>query len=117
MLVMMGNPSVPLVGRVALSTLVMLVGVSTTAILHWLLKGYIIKMEYNKKTEKVVAHVMSVTARIRKHEFSFKDMQAPPQSSAFSTFQVKGKQYFVHTEVVQDMRLLSKLLGPSSSSS
>lgn len=38
-LVWMGNPSVPLVGRVMMSTLVMLVGLGTTGLLHWLVKG------------------------------------------------------------------------------
>lgn len=39
MLVWMGNPSVPLVGRVMMSSVVMLVGLGTTALLHWLVKG------------------------------------------------------------------------------
>lgn len=38
-LVWLGNPSVPLVARVMMSSVVMLVGLGTTALLHWLLKG------------------------------------------------------------------------------
>ena len=38
-LVLFGNPSVPLVARVMMSSMVMLVGLGTTAILHWLVKG------------------------------------------------------------------------------
>lgn len=38
-LVWLGNPSVPLVGRVMMSTIVMLAGLGTTALLHWLVKG------------------------------------------------------------------------------
>lgn len=38
-LVWLGNPSVPLVGRVLMSSVVMLVGLGTTALLHWLVKG------------------------------------------------------------------------------
>ena len=34
-----GNPSVPLAGRAIMTSLVMLVGLGTTAILHWLVKG------------------------------------------------------------------------------
>jgi hypothetical protein len=39
MLVWLGNPSVPLVGRVMMSGVVMLVGLGTTGLLHWLVKG------------------------------------------------------------------------------
>ncbi len=38
-LVWLGNPSVPLAGRVIMSSLVMLVGLGTTGVLHWLVKG------------------------------------------------------------------------------
>ena len=38
-LVWMGNPSVPVAARVAMSSVVMLVGLGTTALLHWLVKG------------------------------------------------------------------------------
>ena len=38
-LVWLGNPSVPLVARVMMSSVVMLVGLGTTALLHWLVKG------------------------------------------------------------------------------
>lgn len=38
-LVWLGNPSVPVVGRVMMSTVVMMVGLGTTALLHWLVKG------------------------------------------------------------------------------
>ena len=38
-LVWLGNPSVPLAGRLIMSTLVMLVGLGTTGLLHWLVKG------------------------------------------------------------------------------
>ena len=39
LLVWLGNPSVPVVGRVMMSTVVMLVGLGTTGLLHWLVKG------------------------------------------------------------------------------
>lgn len=38
-LVWLGNPSVPLAGRLIMTSLVMLVGLGTTALLHWLVKG------------------------------------------------------------------------------
>ena len=41
-LVWCGNPSVPLVGRAMMSSLVMVVGLGTTAILHWLVKGEVL---------------------------------------------------------------------------
>lgn len=38
-LVWLGNLTVPLAGRVIMTSLVMLVGLGTTALLHWLVKG------------------------------------------------------------------------------
>lgn len=38
-LVWLGNPSVPVIARVMITSVVVLVGLGTTAILHWMVKG------------------------------------------------------------------------------
>ena len=109
-LVWMGNTSVPLVGRVMMSTLVMLVGFSTTALLHWLVKGYVIQMYFNKKTDRIQLYTLSMIGQKKLHEFEVSDAK-PPSATAFSSFQARGKSYFIHAEVLGDDKLMSRLLG------
>lgn len=109
-LVCMGNPSVPLSGRVIMSTLVMLVGISTTALLHWLIKGYVIRMHYNRNTNMIRLHTLSVIGRKKYHEFELSEAK-PPSATAFSSFQARDKSYFIHAEVFKDEKLASSLLG------
>ena len=109
-LVWLGNPSVPLSGRIIMSSLVMLVGISTTALLHWLVKGYVIRMYYNEETKMVQLYTLSVFGRKKLHEFNISEAR-PPSATAFSSFQARGKSYFVHAEVFKDKKILSGLLG------
>ncbi len=109
-LVCMGNPSVPLLGRVIMSTLVMLVGASTTALLHWLIKGYVIRMYYNKNTNMIQLYTLSLIGRKKYYEFDLSEAK-PPSATAFSSFEARGKGYFVHGEVFKNEKLLSSLLG------
>lgn len=41
----LGNPSVPLAARIMMSSIVMLVGLGTTALMHWIVKGVVTKGE------------------------------------------------------------------------
>lgn len=108
----LGNPTVPMVARVALCSFVMVVGLSTTAILHWLMKGYVIRMEYDEKAERVIVHTLSITARRKRHEFHLSEAKPPASATAFSTFRANGKSFFLHTDVFADKKLLSAMLGP-----
>lgn len=109
-LVSFGNPSVPLFGRVIMSTLVMLVGISTTALLHWLVKGYVIRIYYNRNTNMIKLNTLSVLGQKKCHEFDLSEAK-PPSATAFSSFQARGKSYFIHAEVLKDEKLASSLLG------
>ena len=111
-LVCLGNPGVSLMGRIAISSLVMLVGFSTTAILHWLTKGYIIRMEYHKQSQTVAAYTCNLLARLKRNEFHISDFGPSPNTAGFSTFQARGKSYFLHSEVLGNTKLLSQLVGP-----
>ena len=108
-LVWLGNEAVPVAARGAITFLVMTVGLSTTAILHWLLKGYVTHLYYEPKTEKVAAYTLSLLARQVRNEFSVSEIRPPTGFSGFTTFQTLGKSYFMHTEVLPDKHLLSKL--------
>lgn len=113
-LVWLGDESVPLAGRVALSSLVMLVSISTTAILHWLLKGYIIHLYYNPQAQRVATYTLSLLARKTRNEFDISDIRPPAGLAGFSTFQALGKSYFMHTEIFPDNQMLSQMLDTQS---
>ncbi len=110
-LVILGNPGVPLAGRVAISSLVVMVGLSTTAILHWLTKGYVIKMLYNQHTETVAAYTLSLLARLKRNEFHLSESGPPPSTAGFSSFQARGKSYFMHLDVFENRQLLGNITG------
>lgn len=110
-LIWLGNPSVPLSGRVIMSSLVMLVGISTTALLHWLVKGYVIQMYFDEETKTVKLYTLSVFGRKKLHQFNISEAGPPSSATAFSSFQACGKSYFLHAEVFKDRKVLSGLLG------
>ena len=110
-LVWCGNPSVPAAARVAIGGIVMLAGLSTTAILHWILKGYVLRLHFNQTSQAVAVDTLSVLARKKTAEFHVSEAQPPPNTIGFHTFQAKGKPFFLHTEVFEDKKLLSALLG------
>ena len=68
-LVVLGNPGVPVPARVAMGSLVLLVGVSTTAVLHWLCKGYITRLFYDKHSHTVAAYTVSLFGLNKKNVF------------------------------------------------
>lgn len=111
-LVILGNPGVPLAGRIAISSLVVLVGVSTTAILHWLTKGYVIRMLYNQRTHVVAAYTLSLFSRLKRNEFHLSESGPPPTTAGFSSFQAKGRSYFIHTDTFEDRQLWGLIIGP-----
>lgn len=114
LLVFFGNPSMSLIGRVAMTSFVTILGVSTTLILHWFIKTYVTKLRYNKLTKMVSVETYSMF--LRKHVTEFHISQAGPPSSvtSFSTFQANGVGYFLHSEVFEDRELLSELVGSFS---
>lgn len=111
-LVMLGNPTVPLIGRILMTSFVMTVGVSTTLILHWLMKGYVIEMYFDPKSEQLQVYTLTMLAGRRCHTFHLAEAGPPENLTAFSTFQAQGKSYFMHTEVMENRELLGKILGP-----
>ena len=106
-----GNPSVPMVARVGISFVVMLAGLSTTAILHWMVKGYVMRLHYNETSQTVMTDLLTVFARRKQETFHISESGPPPQGIGFHTFKAKERSYFLHTELFQDKKLLSALLG------
>ena len=78
------------------------------------LAGYVIKMEYNRETGDTLIKTVSLLGLNKRHQFNISEAGPPSKATAFSTFQARGKSYFMHTEVFEDRALLNKILGAYS---
>jgi hypothetical protein len=98
-LVMFGNPDVPLLGRSALGITALFFGVSTTALLNHLTKGYVTKAYLTTPTvladghapeeqpkQKLVLHTYNLLTRTRTEEVDVDDIQAPQTIMPYVTF-------------------------------
>lgn len=61
-----------------------------------------------------MVHTLSVIGTLKKHKFNITEAGPPSKATAFSSFQAKGKSFFMHTEVFEDRKLLTQLLGAYS---
>ena len=110
-LIFLGNPGIPMVSRIAISSIVCTFGVLTTFMLWWFTKSYVSRMWYSDKDQKIVVNTFSLFARTIRNEFFLKDAGPPANISSFATFKASDKHYFLHTEVFEDKQLLSNILG------
>lgn len=76
--------------------------------------GYVMKMAYNRQSGDLLVTTISVVGGLKKHKFNISEAGPPSKATAFSSFQAKGKSYFMHSEVFEDRELLSKILGAYS---
>lgn len=113
-LVVYGSAAVPFAARVAMSSIVLAIGLSTTLILHWIAKAYVTQLFYNPATQSVAAHTLNLFGRTKRNEFQVSEARPPTQLTAFTTFQARGKSYFLHSEGLEDKGLLTALLGDYS---
>lgn len=72
------------------------------------------KMEYNRLSGDLSVQTLSLLSTLKRHSFHISEAGPPSKSTAFSSFQAKGKSFFMHTEVFKDRDLLTKILGAYS---
>ena len=106
LLMVYGKQSVPMAGKLAIGTTIILAGTSTTFLLHWITKVYVHRMFYNAATEMFVAETMSLFAMKKKTEFSLVEIRLAKEPSAFTTFEAKGKKYFLHSDLMEAQQVL-----------
>ena len=105
-LMIYGKESVPLVGKLAIATTILLAGTTTTFILHWITKVYVHKMFYNVATETFIVETMSMLARRKEAEFKLNEIRLAKEPTSFATFQARGKKYFLHTDLLEAQQVL-----------
>ena len=106
-LMIYGKESVPLAGKLALGSTVLLAGTSTTLLLHWLTKVYVHKMFYDVSKETFAVETMTIFARRKETEFALNEIKLAKEPTAFTTFKVRGKKYFLHTDLVEAQQVLT----------
>lgn len=110
LIVLMGSEAAPLAGRIAMSSVVTLFGCTTTFLLTWFTKCYITKMYFDKTSGQIVVESYNIFAQKRQSQFHVSECK-PPSNYTMSSFNAKGKNFFLHMEVFEDRELLTKLIG------
>ena len=98
-LIAYGKERIPMAGKIAVGATVLLMGVSTTLILHWFTRVYVHRMFYNPLKSSFAIETMNIIARKRTTYFPVEHIQYPLSERAFSTFSAQGKNYFLHMEL------------------
>ena len=95
----------PLVKGILASTVVVM-GVTTTSLLHWLTRVYVHRMFFHPETRTFSAETSTIFGTMKKTRFSVEDVTIPEIEGAFSTFEAKGNKYFIHLELKEAEQIM-----------
>ena len=102
----MGKQTVPLTAKALLATTVVIMGVTTTMLMHWITRVYVHKMYFHPQTRTFAAETVNVFARTKMTTFSVGDVTMPKIESAFSTFEANGNKYFIHMDLKEAEQIM-----------
>jgi len=105
-----GDSDIAMTTKVAACSAILTFSLGTTAMLHLCAKSYITRMFYDAAHEVVTAETLSLFARRKRHIFNVIDACPPTRQYSFATFQANNKSFYLHSEVMHDKVLLSKLV-------
>ncbi|CEG48049.1 Uncharacterized membrane protein [Plasmopara halstedii] len=104
------------VGKWAMCGTIMLFGLGTTSLFHFLFKPYVMRMWLIKGVDEIVGctvivETLTIFAQLERHSFRLSDVSPPTQAMhPMVSFQAKGRHYFIHPESFDDQNLLNKLV-------
>lgn len=101
-----GKQSVPFVGKLAIATVMCFAGCGTTVLLHMITKSYIHKLYFDPDEKLFAAETLNLFSKRARTEFSVEDITIHQADKAFSTFEVKGRNYFLHQELLEAQQVL-----------
>jgi len=110
LMVLHGDSDIAMTTRVAACSAILTFSLGTTAMLHLCAKSYITRMFHDAAREVVTAETLSLFARRKRHVFNVSDAGPPSRVYSFATFQANSRSFFLHSEVMNDKLLLSKLV-------
>jgi len=67
-------------------------------------------MFFDAAHEIVTAETLSLFARRKRHVFHVNDASPPKKMLSFASFQANGRNFFLHTDLLQERGLLPKLV-------
>eukprot|EP01102_Stenamoeba_stenopodia_P022921 TRINITY_DN9733_c0_g1_i1.p1 TRINITY_DN9733_c0_g1~~TRINITY_DN9733_c0_g1_i1.p1 ORF type:complete len:322 (+),score=63.96 TRINITY_DN9733_c0_g1_i1:211-1176(+) len=114
-LAVLAPSSAPLVAKIVLTASMMAASIGTTALLQYVVKGYVVDLHYQPSTERVSWTVYSLFAQKRTIEAPLSET-APPLWSPHPlvTFSYNNKNYYVHTNAFEDKEFLAALVKDPS---
>ncbi|XP_022794204.1 uncharacterized protein C1834.10c-like [Stylophora pistillata] len=106
LLVLFGNQASSAAMKTIAVLLLCTIGTGSTALLHFVAKAYVHKMDFNPKENIFAVETLSLLALRKRVEFSADDIFVYPDDRAFSTFEAHGRKYFIHKELVEAQQVL-----------
>ncbi|CAL4067445.1 unnamed protein product, partial [Meganyctiphanes norvegica] len=83
----------------------------TPLLIHWLTKKYVMKIEYDPKTDMYSATTLSFFLREKKIQFSIGDVHVPDVPGMFTTFHANGRPLFVEPDTFKDLEHYGRIMG------
>lgn len=106
LLVLFGNQATSASVKTIAVFLLCTIGTGSTALLHFVTKSYVLKMDFNPKEMMFAVETLSLLALRKRVEFPADDTFVYPDDRAFSTFEAHGRKYFIHKELVEAQQVL-----------
>ena len=104
--IFMSHSTLHVVAKALLASTVIVMGVTTTSLLHWLTRVYVYKMFFHPDNRTFAAETSTIFGTTKRQYFSVEDMVIPEVESAFSTFEAKGSKYFIHVDLKEAEQIL-----------
>ncbi|KAI9906933.1 hypothetical protein PsorP6_004161 [Peronosclerospora sorghi] len=111
------------IGKWAMCGTIMLFGLGTTSLFHYLFKPYVIRMWLSTPSRDefkqdavddpiVTVETVTLFARLMQSSFRLSEVLPPSQKMhPMVSFQAHDRHYFIHPEAFEDQKLLTKLVG------
>uniref|UniRef100_A0A7M5X9Z1 Transmembrane protein n=1 Tax=Clytia hemisphaerica TaxID=252671 RepID=A0A7M5X9Z1_9CNID len=104
--IFMSASTLATIAKAILASTVVVMGVTTTSLLHWLTRVYVYRMFFHPETRTFAAETSTIFGTTKRHRFSVEDITIPEIEHAFSTFEAKGNRYFLHVELKEADQIL-----------
>ncbi|RXG73977.1 Transmembrane protein 70-like protein, mitochondrial [Armadillidium vulgare] len=104
-----GNTDLAIV--VTLATFLGIFTFTTPALIHWVSKKYVTKLEYDPTRDIYAATTLSFFLREKKIHFKVDDVIRPEIPGLFTSFKVKKQALFVDPDTFKDIEHYSRIMG------
>ncbi|CAI5733435.1 unnamed protein product [Peronospora destructor] len=123
-LCMVSEQDTSTIGKWAMCGTIMLFGLGSTSLFHYLFKPYVMRMWLTDSSAAddtareaiddpmVTVETVTLFAQLTKNSFRLSEVSPPAQTMhPMVSFQARDRYYFIHPETFEDRNLLNKLVG------